>query len=1073
MRKIVSLLTFMLFISVVAWSQGKISGTVRDQNGDPVPFATVKVKGTNVTVAADVNANFTIPAKSGDVLTVSAVGIENADVTVGTEPVVNVLVTRSSGSITDVVVTTALGIKRSKNELPYAAQQVGGDEVSKQRSGNFITNLNGKVAGLQINQSNSIGGSTNVVLRGNKSLTGSNQALFVVDGVPISNGNTNSANQTTGRGGYDYGNAASDINPDDIASITVLKGAAASALYGNRGINGVILITTKKGRKGLGVTVNAGVTTGGILNSTFIEYQKSYGGGYGHYYEGPDSGPNAYNFLYRDINGDGEPDLVMTTSEDASYGAAFDPNLMVYQWDAFDPSSPYYGKAKPWVAAKNDPSSMFQTPFSYNTSVFVDGGGDKATFKLGYTKNDDKGIMPNSSVTKDIFNFGGELKLTEKLTATANLDMSRVKGLGRYGTGYDSKNLMGTFRQWFQVNVDMQEQKDAYFRNRQNITWNWADPTDLVPIYWDNPYWTRYENYENDSRYRYFGYATLNYKIADWVNILGRVSLDHYNQQQEERIALGSVDVSQYSRYLQNYSEYNYDILASFNKEITSDLKFNGLLGMNIRRNYINSIYSSTNGGLIVPRIYSLNNSVSTPLAPTETDIQYGIDGFFAGATFTWKELLTLDGTVRRDQYSTLPKDNNIFYYPSVSAGFIFSNLLPDAKGWLNYGKLRANYAVVGAEAAPYSVYDSYVLGSPFNGQPLASVPSTKNNDALVPAKVESKEVGVELGLFKNRITADFTYYYAKSIDQIVPVAVSNATGYSFKYYNSGTVRNKGIEATMTVTPVKTKDLTWDVTFNFTQNRNKVLVLHDSADNLQLASFQGGVSINATVGQPYGTIRGSDYVYTDGQKTVGSNGYYSITSASNIVIGDPNPDWTGSVASSLKYKNLTFSFLIDTKQGGDIFSLDLYYGLATGLYKETVFTNDLGNPVRNLVSDGGGLILPGVTADGKENTTRVSAANYGTFGYARNPAKAFVYDASFVKLREAAIAYSIPSAWMGNAKFIKGIDLSVVGRNLWIIHKNLPHADPEEIISAGNYLGYQGGAYPTVRTFTFNIKARF
>jgi len=286
-------------------------------------------------------------------------------------------------------------------------------------------------------------------------------------------------------------------------------------------------------------------------------------------------------------------------------------------------------------------------------------------------------------------------------------------------------------------------------------------------------------------------------------------------------------------------------------------------------------------------------------------------------------------------------------------------------------------------------------------------------------------------------------------------------------------VRNKGIEATLTGTPVKTKDFTWDVTLNFTQNHNKVLALHDSAQNLQLASFQGGVSINATVGQPYGTIRGSDYVYSNGQKTIGSNGYYMITSASNNIIGDPNPDWTGSVASSLRYKNLTFSFLIDTKQGGDIFSLDLYYGLATGLYKETAFTNDLGNPVRNLLSDGGGLIFPGVTADGKENTTRVSAANYGTFGYARNPAKAFVYDASFVKLREVALAYALPASWLGNKQFIKGIDVSVVGRNLWIIHKNLPHADPEEIISAGNYLGYQGGAYPTVRTFTFNIKARF
>lgn len=1069
MRKVVQVLLLVLLSVDVAYSQSQtITGKVTDSSGNGVEGASIVIKGTNNGTAAGPDGSFTISAKTGDVLVISAVNFIPRQVTVGTATTYNVTLERTTGVMNEVIVT-ALGIRRSKNQLPYAAQQITGTDVSKERSSNFVTNLEGRVAGLQINQSNTLGGSTNVVLRGNKSLTGSNQALFVVDGVPFDNSlnNPNGGNQTTGRGGYDYGSTAADINPDDIESITVLKGAAASALYGSRGFNGVILITTKKGRKGLGVTVNAGLTAGSIDKSTFIKYQQQYGGGYGYYYESPDG-----HFLYRDVNGDGQPDLVDPTSEDASYGAAFDPSLLVYQWDAFDTSSPYYLKAKPWVPATNGPASYFQKQFGYNTSVIVDGGSDKGLFKLGYTRNDDKGILPNSRILKDMVNFSSSYNLTSKLTAGASLNFTKVNGLGRYGTGYDSKNPATNFRQWWQVNNDLQELKDAYFRTGKNVTWNWADPTDLVPIYWDNPYWDRYENYETDSRFRYFGNVNVNYKMNDWLNFLGRISLDSYDLLQEERIAIGSVDVPQYTRFDQTYREWNYDLLVTADKDLGTDFNVKGLIGGNIRRDYIKSVFASTNGGLIVPGIYSLSNSLNPPNAPTEGDYRKEVDGVFAGATFTYKEMLILDGTIRRDQSSTLPEGNNAYYYPSVSLGFVFSNLMKNSS-WLSYGKLRANYAEVGNDAPYYSTLDFYTINPPFGSQPLTSVSGTKNNADLLPERVRSKEIGLEMNFLRNRIGFDVTYYNAKSIDEIIPVAVSNATGYSSKFYNSGTVLNKGIEASLNLTPVKSKDFSWDMILNYTRNRNRVTSLYEGTDNLVLATFQGGVSINATLDQPYGTIRGSNFVYTNGQKTVGDDGYYLISTTSNEVIGNPNYDWFGSVTNTFRYKDLSLSFLVDTKQGGDIFSLDLYYGMATGLYPETAFTNDLGNPVRNPIDQGGGLIFQGVTADGKINTTRAAAENYGTFGYVRNPAAAFIYDASFIKLREVDLTYSLPSKWMAGVKAIKGIDLSVVGRNLWIIHKNLPYADPEEIISAGNYLGYQGGAYPTVRTFTFNIRARF
>ena len=1083
MRKMLSLLAVLVLCTAMVLGQSKtVTGTVKDTKGDPIPFATIKIKGTSNAVAADGNGNFSINAPQNATFIVSAVGFEQTELKASSSgtlsPSLNTMEAMSE------VVVTALGIKRSRNSLPYAAQQISGEEVSKTRTSNFLNNLSGKISGVEIRQTNTMGGSVNVVVRGTKSLTRSNQALFVVDGVPYDNSNTNTSDQRTGRGGYDYGNAAADINPDDIESISVLKGAAASALYGSRGSNGVVLISTKKAKKGLGISINSGITVGKYDPKTFAKYQKEYGGGYGAYYEDPTS-----KFLYRDPNNGFAPafttdaagnivawspsgKLVAPLSEDASYGAAFDANQMVYQWDAFDPASPNFGKARPWVGAANDPTKFFEKSLSTNNSVFITGASDKGTYKLGYTRTEDKGIMPNSKISKNLANFAASYNITQKLTASAMLNFNGVNGKGRFGTGYNDKNMMGNFRQWWQTNVDVKEQKDAYFRNRKNVTWNWADPTDLTPIYWDNVYFSRYENYESDSRNRYFGNVSLNYKVTDWLNILGRVSADNYDELQEERQAVGSVSTSFYKRYNRSYNETNFDLLATVDKDITKDLAFKGLLGTNIRKNHIQSISASTNGGLIVPKVYSLSNSLSPLDAPAETDEISEVDGVFAGATFVWKDMITLDGTIRRDASSTLPKGNNVYYYPSGSVSFVFSQLIPTAT-WLSYGKIRANYAQVGSDALVYSTKDAYDVVTPINGNPQSSVGGTRNNPNLKPERTKSTELGLEMQFLRNRLGFDISYYNTKTFDQILPVSVSTATGYSSKYLNAGTIQNKGVEMSAYGTPVKTKDFSWTINVNWTRNRNKVLELFEGSDNLQLATFQGGVSMNATKGEAYGTLRGSNFVFTNGQPTIGSNGRYKISATSNEVIANPNPDWVGGINNSLKYKNWAFSWLIDMRHGGQLFSLDLYYGLATGLYQETAGLNDLGNPSRNTIANGGGIILPGVTDDGKANTIRVSNTNFGQYGYRYSPAARFIYDASFIKLREVLLTYSVPSNIMSKLAPFKGIDFSLIGRNLWLIHKNLPYADPEETISSGNLQGYQSGAYPSVRTIAFNVKLNF
>ncbi|MGN6615889.1 MAG: SusC/RagA family TonB-linked outer membrane protein [Ilyomonas sp.] len=1075
MRKILTLFAVLLLgISLAIAQPRAITGKVTDNNGQPVVGASIQVKGKNVGTAAANDGTFQINVEPGDVLVISSVNFASTQVTIENQTNLEITLTPTAGTIDEVVVT-ALGIRRNRNTLPYAAQQVTNDEITKTRTENFANALTGKVAGLQIKQNNNLGGSTNIVLRGNKSITGNNQALIVVDGVPVNNSNYNTSDQRQGFEGYDYGNTGADVNPDDIQSVNVLKGAAATALYGSRASNGVILITTKKGRKGLGISVNLGGSMGTMDKSTWIKYQHEYGSGYydPDYYTYSDPPSPDSHFWYFDANGDGTDDLVVPTTEDASFGARFDPNLNVYQWDAFDPTSPNYMKATPWVAAANDPTTFFENPLSYNTSIFVQGGGDRATFKLGYTHTNDKGILPNSELTKNLVNLQADYKITDKLTATGAINFSQVLGVGRYGNGYGDVNPAASFREWWEMNVDVKELKNAYFRNRKNVTWNMSGPPeDITPIYWDNPYYVRYENYESDSRYRYISYVTLNYAATKWLNLMGRVSLDNYSGGLEERTGFESVNIPGYVRTDQRFLEVNYDFLANVDKDITNDLNFKALVGANLRRDNFQSISASTNGGLIVPGIYSLANSINPIEAPVETAELTEVGGVFGGITLTYKDMLILDATARRDQSSTLPKGNNAYFYPSVSGGFVFSKLMPGAT-WLSFGKLRLNYAEVGSDAPFDYLINSYTQPTPFNGVPLFSVSSTEKNPDLKPERTRSYEGGLEVSFLKNRIGLDATYFKTNTIDQIIPVTISGATGYTTQIVNAGNVENKGVELSLNLVPVRTKNFNWDLNVNWTKINNKVLSLYGDTKNILLGSFQGNVTLNAVVGEPFGVLKGTDFIYTNGQPTVDGDGYYIPSASANEIIGNITPDWTGGINNRFSYGDLSLSFLIDFKHGGDVYSVDQWYGQGTGLTANTAGLNDLGNPKRDDPANGGGVLFPGVTEDGKPNNIHALVTGLRGYGYNSFPNKGYIYDASYIKLREVNITYSLPQKLFSRINAIKGIDLSLYGRNLWIIHKNLPDADPEEGPSSGNIQGVQVGSYPTYRIMGFNINVKF
>jgi TonB-linked SusC/RagA family outer membrane protein len=1111
MRKLTFLLAclFMIGIGVVN-AQTKVTGKVISaEDEQPVIGASVMVKGTTTGTITGVDGDFSITLPGNvKTLIISYVGMKTVEVEGKSYIIVKL---ESDAQLIDEVVVTALGISREKKSLGYAVQEVSGEAVNQVKSDNFVTSLSGKVAGINIKNNTNFGGSTNVIIRGASSLTGNNQALFVVDGIPVDNSNSNNSGQMNGRNGYDYGNTAADINPNDIESISVLKGAAATALYGSRAANGVILVTTKKGKatgtKVPKVKLSSNVTFSTVDKSTFPTYQSEYGAGYGKsYYSGfdddedgvADDGSIYPGFeYYGDVNGDGTTDYTVPFYEDASRGQKFDPSVMVYQWDALYPESPNYLKATPWLAGANQPITFFETGMSTSNNLEVSGGGENTTYRFSYTNFDQKGVMPNSRLSKNNILFNGSHNIFSNLKITTSANYVNTTGKGRPSTGY-SDNIMSGFRQWYQTNVDLGMQKQLYEKTGKNITWNPHAYDDLSTAYWDNPYWIRYENYEKDNRSRLIGYAQLDWEISSELKAMARYAIDTYNELQEEHKAVGSgpgefgvgrYDVgSGYSRFTRAFTETNVDFMLNYHKRFTDDLDFTGLLGSNIRRTKTESVFNSTNGGLAIPRLYALSNSVDPMLPSEESLTELGVNGIFGSISLGYQSTYFLDATLRRDVSSSLPVKSRTYFYPSVTTSMIFSNLLEF--DWLSLGKVRLNYAEVGNSAPALSLKDTYLLNSALSGTAMATVPNTKLNPDLKPERQRALEAGLEMSFFNNRLGFDLSLYKNNNIDQLMPVSVSYATGYSAKWVNAGEIENRGAEIQLKGSPVRTKDFSWDVIVNWARNTSEVKSLYtDEAGNpvksLELGSLQGGVSITANVGQPYGTILGSDFVYHDnGGKLINpANGRYLKTSTNDKVLGNINPDWTGGINNSFRYKNLTFSFLVDVQKGGDIFSLDLWYGMGTGLYAETAGLNDLGNPKRDPIkgrddvnktyaSNSGGTVNEGVLADGSDNWVRVNNETYGAQGWAVDPNARYVYDASYIKLREVTLTYDLPKKMISKL-YLQGASLGLVGSNLWIIAKNLPYADPEASQSSGNIQGWQSGVMPATRNIGVTLNLQF
>ena len=1021
-----------------------VTGVVSDELG-PIAGANVVVDGTTRGTTTDFDGNYTIKAKQGEVLVISYTGKKAVRITIAAASSYNVSLKDDVVEGKEVIVT-ALGIKKEEKAVTYAAQSVKGSSMTEARESNIVNALSGKIAGVQVtNSSGAVGSSSRIVLRGASSITGNNQALFVIDGVPFDN--TNYGNAGSG-GGRDLPNGAASINPDDIESVTVLKGPTAAALYGIRASKGVILITTKSGKKKdkFEVSFNSNITFSNPL--LLPNYQNSYG-----------QGATSDFFEFVDGAGGGYNDGV-----DESWGPALDRGLSFVQWDSYK----YGGMPTPWISHPNNVKNFYDTGVAQSNSITLISGGENNNFRLSIGNSDEKGMIPFTDFKKFNVGFNGNMKLGEKLTAGANVTFFNNKSNNLPPVGYSSSNVVQQFI-WSARNVNFPDLKN--WRNLPLApvgTASEGTPLNWNNVFQNNPYWVLETNRNTFDQDRVTGSTYLNYKFNDKLSINGKLSLDHYSQRETLRADKGSNEYKDgyYAEVARRYSEINAEAILTYQTDLTSDLKLSLNGGMNTLKRVRNTVVGELTGGLELPGLFTLSNvkSGTTPTIDSDSFDQR-INSVLGFGQLSYKNYAFLDFSGRNDWSSVLPVKNNSFFYPAVSGSFILSEVLGLQNAKVNYVKLRAGWSKVGGTGplGEYSTNRTFALGnSNFGTQ--SSIPNTQWNPNIKPESTVGTEFGVDVNAYGNRVRLAATYYSQTSTDLILPLQVEAASGFTSSWENAGEMTNKGIELQLGLTPIKTDNFSFDIDLNFAKNKNEVTSL-GGADSYTLGG-QWGMELQAIPGQAYGSIVGFPYARTESGDIIYENGLPKVNNSQLEILGNITPDWTGGANFTFKYKNFDLSTLVDAKIGGDVFSMTYMWGRYAGTLDETLIGRETGVVGNGVVSDGaGGYTANNVVVDAK--TFNQYAYNYSNF------TESGVFDASYVKLRQIVFGYSLPKNWL-KGTFIQDFKVSVVGRNLALLYKKAPHIDPESAFSNAN--GEQGqefGQLPSARTYGFNINVKF
>jgi len=1062
MKKIL-LTCFMLVFVLYAWAQDRtVSGTVTDaQSGEALPGVNVLIKGTSNGVNTDLNGQFKITVPSSDaVLVFTFIGMETKEVSVGSKSVINVDMAQDVQQLSEVVVT-ALGVTREKRAIGYSTQEVGGEELAESRETNIVNALQGAVAGVQIAGSQgAMGGSSRITIRGANSFLGENQPLFVVDGMPINNDNYSSDAQQEGFGGgaYDYGNAAADINPEDIESMQVLKGAAATALYGTRGSNGVILITTKSAsKKGIGVSVNSTTTFENPL--ALMEHQQRYGGG----------AIVATDSEFVEFTENGTSYLAPVYSKDGAWGPKYDPNVQVRHWDSWDPASDNYGETRPWVAPNKGYENFFETGVTLQNSVALSGATDEGSFRLSYTNVDQKGMMPNSNLGRNTVSFNTDYKLTDKLTVSSAGSLVLQEANGRNATGYANANPMQGFYQWWQTQIDFDRLQDTEWADGTQQTWNPAGPQilgdgtlaayDPSPYYFDNPYWVR-ENYlQEDARDRFYGNFNVNYELAEGLSVNLKAMRDGFTFTSREGIPLGGIEQSAYSETTRTFAETNLEGKLLYNKNFSEDITLNAMVGGNLMSQERTRTTVGTVGGLALPGFFNITNSLGSPEIETYAE-QKKINSVFATTSLGLFYTVYVDLALRGDWTSTLPLADNNYWYPSVSTSFVFSELNALQGSVISFGKLRAGYGQAANDAPAYRLNDVYNVQVPnFGPYPRAAVPNAKNNANLLPERTNEFEVGLEMNFFNNRVGFDLSYYDRLTENQIFDVSTSAASGYTSRWINAGSMRNSGVELMINAAPVATSNFKWNINLNFATYNNEVVSLGDDVENIIAGTTWAG-DVRIEEGFPYMSFFGQKFQTDDnGNTIVGANGI-PLRTADREFLGSTIADFTGGLRNTFTYKGISLSALVDFQGGGVIHSTSLQWAKYSGMLPETAE-----GTIRE-----DGFVVPGVTESGEENTTVVGAQQY--YQSVWSIAEPNVFSAEFIKLRELTVGYTLPNSLLGNLPF-RDVSVNFIGRNLAILHSKLPYLDPQGVNGAGNIQGLENAQIPTSRSLGFDIGFKF
>lgn len=1047
-----------------------------EEDGEPVIGASVIVKGTSLGTVTDVNGRFELSGlpPSATRLLISYISLMAKEVAIA--PQVSVTL-KSDTHLLDEVVITALGISREKKALGYTAQEVKQDALVQGKDNNLLNSLSGKIAGVRITNTQGDVGSSRIVIRGETSIAGENQPLFIVDGIPVDNSQLNARSS-----GRDFKNAIADLNPEDIKTLTVLKGPNAAALYGARAAHGAIVITTKGGdkrQKGIGITLHSSTQVSFV--ATLPEFQNLFGQGAGG------------RFSYVDGKGAGVNDGV-----DESWGPRLDIGLLIPQFDSpLDADGNRV--ATPWVSHPNNVRDYFRMGISTNNGISVARGDDKYQFRVGYNYEKQVSIVPDAGTNKTNISLNTDYHLAKWIVvgATANYIVYTAPSLPGSatpsGSNVRSNSPMLQFL-WFGRQVDTNSLKADYTRN-----WNSS--------YYDNPFWSASYNTQSQERHRLIGDLHAEFRLTDGLNVRFRTSTDWYNDRRKSKVKWGSAGAgSPYGSYAEDaytVKENNTEVLATYIKQLNKNWGIDALLGFNVRNKQYENNYQAA-PRLAVADLYTLTNS-RDPLTSSNDFYRLRQYGLYGSIQLDYRRWAFLNITGRNDWSSTLPVDNNSYFYPSVTA----SVLLSEAFGWrskaVNYLKIRGGWSQVGADANPYQLATVFTSETAFNGNPLQSSSTIGMNPNLKPEKTSSIEAGFEAAFWDNRLCLDFTYYKTDSRNQILKLATTAASGYTSQVRNAGHIRNRGYEIQLGAVPIQTsKGFRWNLDLNYGANSSKVVKLDDEGLITSYRLYSSGIQILASVGEAYGTLFGTSYVRdANGNVVVDANGLPKI-STTNKTLGKFTPDWTGGISNTFSYRSLSLSFLIDASVGGSIFSNTNKTGKYTGVLANTLsgrdaehgglwyYTAAMGNNVRlpespsySVSSDGlyyaqvngqstrvyqDGIMVEGVTESGSKNEEVVSAEKYYHRIY--SIAEANVYDASYVKLREVALSYRLPRLWTQKLH-LQEASVTLTGRNLWTIYKSVPNIDPESALTTGNAQGVEAYSLPTTRSFGVNLSVKF